>query len=71
MANEYFQVAGRLPLVQIQADQSGKIWINVSNNDPRLARDGVIARIRPEYNHTHFANVHGIVIKDKNNVYTF
>jgi hypothetical protein len=49
---------------QIQADRKGKIWINVSNNDPRLAIDGVIARIRPVYNHTCFINIHGKHYRD-------
>ena len=56
---------------QIQADRKGLIWVNVSNNDPRLSMDGVIVRIRPDYKHTHFANVHGIHTRDKDGVYTF
>lgn len=47
---------------QIQADRKGLIWINVSNNDPRLGMNGVIARIRPEYKHKYTATVVGIRI---------
>lgn len=56
---------------QIQADRSGTIWINVRAGDPRLSKQGVISRIKPKYNHTHFANEHGIHTRDKDGVYTF
>jgi hypothetical protein len=42
---------------QIQADRSGKIWINVNSNDPRLNINGIVARIRPVYNHRFIASI--------------